>query len=253
MFHTREKILAAPYTYLSYLYDFVMNHVNYKSWARYVAQIINTHGQNIHSIADISCGTGNFCKELLSLGYTVWGCDSCYNMVKMGKQKYDQEYNFYIWCADMQHLSFHKAPDMIVSLYDSMNYFLEPEQWSRCLQNVYSTLKSGGLFVFDVSTLHNSLDVFRNYSQREKSADGSYYRKSHFDKKSALQINYFEIKLNNYPGITFCETHRQRIHPLGEIMEFIQQTQFKILGCYNGFTFTPGDEYAERVHFVLAK
>ncbi len=253
MFRTREKIMADPYSCLSYIYDFVMNHVNYKSWARYIAQIINTHGQNIRAIADISCGTGSFCKELVSLGYTVWGCDSSYNMVKMSKQKYDQEYNLHIWCADMQHLTFRHTPDMIVSLYDSMNYLLEPAQWLQCLQNVYKSLKSGGLFVFDVSTLHNSLNVFQNYSQREKSPIGSYYRKSHFDQKTALQSNYFEIKLNKYPGYTFCEHHRQRIHSLDEIMQFIKQTPLTLLGCYNGFTFTPGDEYAERVHFVLTK
>ncbi len=242
-----------PYSRLSFIYDFVMNHVNYKRWAKFITQIIDRHGQETKTIADISCGTGSLDQELIKYGYNIWACDYSFNMVNMLKRKMGAQNNIHYWCADMSNPVFRKQPDAIISLYDSMNYFLNPEQWLQCLKNVYLSLKQEGLFIFDISTFHNSINVFRNFSQREKTNKGSYYRKSHFDRKRGIQTNYFEIKLADLPEYLFCETHQQRILSLAEVIQFINQTDFHHLGCYNGLTFRPGNEYSERVHFVLKK
>jgi len=253
MLKPRKKVTVTPYSHLSFIYDFVMNHVNYKRWAKYISQILDRHGNNIKSIADISCGTGTLDQELTRYGYSLWACDYSFNMLKMLKAKIGKQNSIFYWCADMSNPVFGKQPDAVISLYDSMNYFLESEQWVRCLNNVYSLLKKDGLFVFDISTFHNSINVFQNFSQQEKSNNGSYYRKSRFDRKKSIQTNYFEIKLKDYPDFIFCETHQQRILSLAEIIQFINQTDFHHLGCYNGLTFRPGNEYSERVHFVLKK
>jgi len=253
MLKPRKKVAVPPYSHLSFIYDFVMNHVNYKRWAEYISQIMDRHGNNIKSIADISCGTGTLDRELSRLGHNIWASDYSFNMLKILKAQMGRQNNTVCWCADMSIPVFNKKPDAIISLYDSMNYFLNPEQWVQCLDNVYSSLKKDGLFVFDISTFHNSINIFQNFSQREKATNGSYYRKSRFDRKKSIQTNYFEIKLENYPEYIFCETHQQRILSLAEVIQFINQTDFSHLGCYNGLTFRPGNEYSERVHFVLKK
>ena len=253
MLKARKKVSVTPYSHLSFIYDFVMNHVNYKKWAKYISQLIDRHGININSIADISCGTGTLDQELKNYGYELWACDYSYNMLKMLKNKLGKQNGIYYWCADMANPVFNKQPDAIISLYDSMNYFLEADQWIECLNKVYSSLKKDGLFIFDISTFHNSLNVFQNFSQREKTNSGSYYRKSRFDRKRAIQTNYFEIKLKDFPDYIFCETHQQRILTLAQVIQFINQTDFHHLGCYNGISFRPGNEYSERVHFVLKK
>jgi len=253
MLKIRKKVIVNPYSHLSFIYDFVMNHVNYKVWAKYISQIINRHGNNIKSIADISCGTGTLGTELVKLGYTVWACDYSFNMLKMLKNNIGNNDNIYYWCADMQRPAFTKRPDTIISIYDSMNYFLKTEQWQQCLENVYLSLPKKGLFIFDISTFHNSMNIFRNFSQRDISNRGSYYRKSRFDRKNAIQTNYFEIKFKEYPDYIFCEKHQQRIISLAEVIQLINQTDFHHLGCYSEFTFNPGNESSERVHFVLKK
>lgn len=244
-----KKITVAPYSALAGIYDFVMNHVDYRRWANYVALIAQKHGDQISHIVDFSCGTGSLCVQLEDLGYQVSGCDSSIDMIKVARQKLDAPF----WCADMRHVAMRTFPDMIVSLYDSMNYLPDELSWRQSLKNAYSVLKPGGLFLFDVSTLHNSIDVFKNYVEKEKSNNAAYLRKSRFDKTQQVQINYFEIRYKKSPENIFCETHKQKIRKIGEIREMIHQTEFEMIGCYSGFSLQPGNEESERVHFVLKK
>jgi len=244
-----KKITVAPYSALAEIYDFVMNHVDYQRWANYVALIAQKHSDHLRSIVDFSCGTGSLCLQLKQLGYEVSGCDSSVEMIRIARQKLDAP----IWCADMRHVATQSSPDLVVSLYDSMNYLPDNFSWLQSLKNAYSVLKSKGLFIFDISTLHNSINVFKKYIEKEKSEKAAYLRKSHFDKNRQLQINYFEIRYKKSPEIIFCETHKQRIRKVQEILEMIRQTDFELVGCYSGFSLQPGSEESERVHFVLKK
>ncbi len=248
----QEKITVPPYSQLAYLYDFVMNHVNYKRWARYISQIAHHHGNGTRTITDISCGTGSLSRELLKLGYHVTGFDYTPEMVSVARRKLKKQPNVQLWCGDMMYPNFTHKPDMIVSLYDSMNYLMKSKQWNLCLENVHSALKPDGLFVFDVSTLQNSLEMFTGFTQKEKNAQGSYVRKSRFDKKEHIQINYFEIRFHKNKTI-YCETHRQKIRSLENVLSIIDQSPFTLSGYYHDFTFNPGSETSERIHFVLRK
>jgi hypothetical protein len=172
-------------------------------------------------------------------------------MVRYAAKKNQGHCDF--WCSDMRALSFKKAPDMIVSLYDSMNYLMTEAHWLRCLSQAFDSLKQDGLFVFDVSTLYNSMTVFRNYREKNRSGKWHYTRESSFDKKSKIQTNSFTIKLSRRPFVRYHENHRQRIRSLVEIRDLIERTPFKLVGCYDDFSFRPGTESAERIHFVLQK
>ena len=231
------------------IYDFVMSHVNYMRWSGYVARLIQRVEKRVEWIHDISCGTGNHCYFLSRLGFRVSGHDASREMVKKATEKVDALF----WCSDMRRFALKKKPDMIVSLYDSMNYLRRTEDWLQCLDSVFSNLPRGGLFLFDVSTLHNSVDIFKNYVDREKGQSGSYVRRSYFEKKTRTQVNEFEIRLKREPDVIFCETHRQTIRPLDEINRIIDFTPFELLGFYGDFTFLPGSEKSERVHFLLQK
>ena len=83
--------------------------------------------------------------------------------------------------------------------------------------------------------------------------NGSYLRKSNFDKKENIQINHFEIRLNEHPKTVFVETHKQRIRSLQEVVDFIEASLFTLIAGFKDFTFQPFDESCERVHFVLQK
>ena len=248
------KKVVQPYSALAPIYDQVMEHVDYEHWASYVHKVLQRFDKKAEWIADISCGTGSCCGHLLELGYRVVGSDSSLSMLKHAYLKAaKQQWNLNVYCADMCRQPLKKQCDAIISLYDSMNYLISDRAWLHCLKDAFTILNPGGLFIFDVSTLRNSMQEFSNYRQKDKVESGAYVRESTFNRESNVQENYFEIKRKDSPGTIFCETHRQVIRPLDEIISFIQLSPFELLGGFKNFTFESFSEISERVHFVLQK
>lgn len=247
-----EKETVAPYSALAPIYDQVMAHVNYERWAAYVHDIIQRFRPDTEWVVDVSCGTGTCLSFLRDYGYRVTGMDSSMAMVKQAAQKSLRQQNRFL-CADLLNVPLSKQPDVVISLYDSMNYLLNASLWRKALLEIYKILHNNGLFVFDVSTVLNSDKDFSKYVHRETFGEGSYFRKSEFEKKEAIQKNYFEIKLKSQPKKIFCENHQQRIRPLKEIVDFIENSPFTFVAGYQEFTFEPFAEDCERVHFVLKK
>ncbi|MBN1542413.1 class I SAM-dependent methyltransferase [candidate division KSB1 bacterium] len=251
---SKERKTVAPYTALAPIYDFVMNHVDYPAWAEYIVRLIRRHNVPVHSLLDISCGTGNFCSSVASRGMPVFGCDGSWEMVHQAVRKAARDHLLALfWCADMTAIASGRSYGCIVSLYDSMNYLLQEWQWRCCFDRVYEVLEPGGLFVFDISTLSNSREFFRRFVQREQNHQARYRRKSYFSEDVKIQNNEFDIQFRNKLDVVYHEHHRQRIRSLDEVEQLIQHTPFQLLSCYEGFTFRQGSDESERVHIVLQK
>jgi len=246
------KNTIPAYEALAAIYDEVMAHVDYEHWAEYIDQLVDKHGSG-RKIYDISCGTGTCCAELYNLGYQVWGSDNSWPMVKQAVKKFNSTpLQNCFFCASMEYPAIRFQPDVIVSLYDSINYLIESAQWMTCLSNVASLLKPGGLFIFDVSTILNSQQDFANLVHKEQTSQGEYVRKSTFNSQTCLQKNVFEIRFRNKKS-GFKETHVQKIRALKEVEQFIKASPLNLVAGYEDFSLTPFSEECERVHFVLIK
>ncbi|MBN1466052.1 class I SAM-dependent methyltransferase [candidate division KSB1 bacterium] len=229
-----------------------MAHVNYKLWATYIHEIVTRFRPESRRIVDLSCGTGTLCLLLAHYGYQVTGMDSSHAMLRQAARKTASAQIRYV-CADLCSLPMAERSDVMISLYDSMNYLMDIPLWNRSLLDIHSCLNDDGLFIFDVSTIYNSCKDFSRYIHRESFADGSYHRKSTFDREKNIQTNYFEIKLAHQPGVLFCEMHRQRIRQLEEIVDIIRRSPFDLVAGYKDFSLAAYSENCERVHFVLKK
>lgn len=249
-----ERIIAAePYSALAQIYDQVMNHVEYDRWARHLIRLTRLHGGAPQTVLDVSCGTGTLCREFQARGFRVLGCDASLPMVKRALAGSGSSSAIPYWCAAMDRVALRTPVGLVLSSYDSMNYLHEPGQWHAVFRQIHSLLEPGGLFIFDISTLRNSQEIFADYVHREKFPEGSYRRTCHFDAGANIQYNYFEIELSGAPGCLYKEVHSQSIRALAEVEDFIAKSPFILLGSYANFTLRPGSEKAERVHFVLRK
>lgn len=259
MFHRRNNdvplqvIDTEPYAVLASIYDQVMNHVDYDHWARHLLRLARLHGVSPRRILDLSCGTGRLCRELAARGYELLACDASLPMLKVAIQNAAQAPPIRFWCASMDRMATKNPVDLVISSYDSMNYLHTPAQWQATLQQAHRILHPGGLFIFDVSTLHNSIEVFADYVHEEQFAEGCYRRESRFALETHLQYNFFEIELSAAPGCLYKEVHVQKIRSLAEIDRFIAASPFICLGRYANFSLRPGSDRADRVHYVLVK
>ncbi len=248
-----EKIVR-PYSRLAEIYDNVMDHVDYEKWAHYIVKIVRTYRLDAKEILDISCGTGSLCFALEKLGYQPYGSDSAYLMVRQAKRNaHIHQKRSRFWCADMSTFRVDKKFELIVSLYDSMNYLIPEEHWLACFKSVSKSLAKNGLFVFDISTVKNSLNYFNSFVHRNKIPQGRYKRQSHFDRENNIQTNIFKIFFHRIPELIFIEEHRQRIRTLQEVVALIERSPLKLVDHYDDFNFQKGSENSDRIHFVLTQ
>ena len=244
---------VTPYSALAEIYDQVMSHVDYARWARHLLRLAKLHGMRPRRVLDISCGTGRLCREFYRKGLDVLGCDASVPMLRVAVANADAAAKTHYWCATMERSAVRGPIDMAISSYDSMNYLHSPDDWLKVLHHINRVLTPGGLFIFDVSTIRNSQEVFAEYSHQEKFFKGSYWRQSLFDPHTCMQYYYFEIELSNNPGCLYKEVHSQTIRTLGEIQSIIAKSAFVFLAHYADFGLRQGSEEADRVHFVLQK
>ena len=241
------------YSKLAQVYDYVMRHVDYVGWAKFVDSVLKMNGIKFGHIIDLSCGTGTFLMELNEYGYKLYGSDVSREMVKQAQSKCSKKgINITLYVGDMRTLRFEKRFDGAVSLFDSINYLRNEEDVLENLVSVASILNDNGIFIFDICTEANSLKNFNQYTEKGEYNNIFYHRKSYYLEYDHLQINDIKI-IDKKTGEHYREIHRQRIYTAEEIKNIVTISPLRLVNMYDGFSFNPPDSQTERIHFVLEK
>lgn len=250
----RKSTQVKPYSQLASIYDYVMRHVDYDRWANYLQRTFQKTEIDIKTVLDISCGTGNLLMRLQAKGFRSFGFDSSRQMATIAHRKAQHAQNIpLIWLANMCRFRLHNPVEAIYCTYDSVNYCPDIITFSALLQSVGSALTVGGIFVFDVSTIRNSKRYFHDYTDRDGADGFEYVRHSHFETSTQTQINEFYIIFQEASKACYYEKHQQHIYSIAELLKAIPRDIFAIVGVYDDFSFRPGSEKSDRVHFVLKR
>ena len=240
---------SPPYEGLAPIYDFVMRHVDYVSWAIHVDTLLRKFGNGPGTLVDLACGTGNVTLQFCKLGYEVSGVDLSAAMVAVAQGKAASiESPVAFSTGDLRRLEGLGPFDAATCLYDSFNYLMTAEDVGAALQSVAGILKPDGIFVFDICTERNSLDHFRDARDAEEGPGFLYTRHSHYDSVRRIQFNSFDI---SYEDRRVRETHEQRIYEVDRMAAMVDASRFELLGAFDGFSMNRGSDRSDRIHFVL--
>lgn len=245
-------IQARPYSRLAPVYDEMMSHVDYRIWADYIEHLFNHFHKQVKSVLDISCGTGSFLVEMAKRGYQATGMDGAPAMLEIAREKLrNLGLQVPVTDGDMRNFEVPHPSDVIVSLYDSINYLLNDSDLDQAFLSAYKALHPGGLFIFDVCTEHNSLQYFSDdYS--EDTIDGIWFsRYSWYRRRDRVQINDFHIK--EHGGHDYQEFHRQRIYSKADLKDCLLRTGFQLEGIFAGYTLKRPGVSTDRIHFIARK
>lgn len=118
-----------------------------ESFAEILLQWIKEQKLSIKNMLDLGCGTGVLCSIMEEHGIQTKGMDLSYGMVAMAKEKYPhipfEQGNMIDWKPE-------RCYDLVTSTCDAINHILEEEDIRKVMQNVYSYLNPGGVFLFDL-------------------------------------------------------------------------------------------------------
>ena len=139
---------------------------------------------------------------------------------------------------------------------DIPNY-LGRRKFTRYLQNSFTSLKKGGLLIFDVSSEYKLKEIMKNETFIFDTEDVFYvwrnrYREYRVNSFVDMDIEFF-IKngLDSYDRINEC----QRMYVLkSEMIEKISEdTGFEILAVRDGYTEKDADPESTRITYVLRR
>lgn len=240
------------------IYDMVMRDVDYASWSKHIERLCKRHRIKVRKILDLACGSGGHAFHLLRMGYHVVGIDASPEMIAQAKRKMIILNLFFpIFQGRMESFDqegIDRDFDLVICLYDSLNYILEDEGVQACFQGVYSHLREGGGFIFDVTTEYNLLENFAGYTFAENFEGYSYIWENHYNLETKIcssRVSVFERKDGQYHK--FVEVHNQRVYPTSSLETWLRKAGFEVLGMYSDTTEEPVRPRAERIHFVARR
>ena len=246
----REKDM---YNRLSDTYDKFIG-IDYDEWIAYIEEIWVKFGSRPHLVLDLACGTGNFTIGLAGKGYDMIGIDNSAEMLSRARDKAgDKPILFSL--QDMRHFELYGTVDACICMVDSINYLLEEDELSAAFGLVYNYLNPGGLFVFDINTLHKFRHVLGENSFSDVSDDDTIVWENYFDEETRINEYMVNIFAARSDGLyeRHEEVHQQRAYEKDDIVQRLTQAGFDVLGVYDTLRFEPPTEESEKIFFVAQK
>ncbi len=100
---------------------------------------------NVVSVADIGCGTGHLSTQLHAGGYSVYGIDSCSQMVDVAKRYSPADLHYHIADASCLPLGEHSIDAVVMRML--LHNLINPAQQRLALEEAYRILKKQGSLV----------------------------------------------------------------------------------------------------------
>jgi len=220
------------YTTFAEYYDNYMSHVNYEDWVDFILSHYNKkNGKSPTKILELACGSANVSSRLVKKGLDVDASDISSKMLKIAS---DKAFAPNLYQHNMLDEIPYKNYDLILLLFDSINYLKDIKQVKIILDNVHNAMSDHGTFIFDITTLKNCENHFNGFLNVEDEEDKTFIHKSDFEQSSGFQtteLTFFKKKGFMYER--FDEKHEQKIFRVSELINCIENSQLKLTGIYN--------------------
>jgi SAM-dependent methyltransferase len=245
------------YERFAYIYDYLMQDVNYDGWLEFVERQSETYAVKGKDILDIACGTGELSLRLAGAGYAVTGVDLSEDMLVIAQQKaLDRNRVLTLFQQDMSKLDLQREYDLITIFCDSLNYLEKEEDVIETFNHVYTHLKQDGLFLFDVHSLYKISQIFMNQTFTLTDDSVSYIwdcfpGEAPNSVEHELTFFVHDEDTDLYEKVE--ELHKQRTYPVLQLTEWLDHAGFEVLNISADFTGqTPADN-SERIFFTCRK
>lgn len=237
---------------LAEYYDELMASVPYRQWVDYVERILSRWYARPHQVLDLCCGTGAVGWELAQRGYEVVGADLSEAMVR---GCYRREPPLRAAVMDAVNLALPgEAFDLVVCLYDSLNYIVEPAALQAAFAEMRRVLRPGGLAVFDMNTAH-ALRIGLFTQSNAGSAERLQYQwRSIWDEARRLcRVDMDYVWLGERGPVSFHETHYERAYEIDEVRGMLSRVGLKPLAVYDAYSFRDPHRMSDRVYYLALR
>lgn len=248
---------SVSYGKFALIYDEFMENAPYDQWVSFTNKVLAQFGkENISSIIDLGCGTGEITYQLAEKGFQLTGVDLSAEMLAIAEQK-QQRYNLQNtirWInMDLRELETATTYDIAISFCDVINYIVDEQEVEQVFNRVFDSLSSGGLFLFDVHS-ERYLRGLTNQTFGEVRDNASYLWFCHEGTEMGMvehDLTFF-IKNDQQLYDRIDEYHTQRTFSIQKYQDILSRCGFDLKCICNDFQTTLSDD-ADRIFFVAEK
>ncbi|MDR0880297.1 MAG: class I SAM-dependent methyltransferase [Clostridioides sp.] len=245
------------YSEFAFVYDELMDEVDYDGWVDYLEQLIANEGVKVQNILELACGTGNITIPLAKKGYDIAGIDISDEMLGVAREKSEEDgIELVLLEQDITELDFDvENLDCVLCACDGFNYITEDRDLEKIFIKAYALLKDGGMFIFDISSHYKLSEVLGDNTYGENREDVTYMWQNFYceeDETVEMELVFF-VKEEDGSYTKFEEFHRQRAYKEGEVADMLANAGFEAVKLFGDFGFEAPSEDAERIFFVCKK
>ena len=238
------------YSSLSKVYDKLMD-VDYTKYIDIVNQELEDR-QNL-LILDLGCGSGSLIGGLLNYGNVI-GVDISEEMLAIASNKFPTANYYALDLLDLENLNI--KFDFIVSAFDVFCYLENFDAFCRGLQGVYSSMKQGAKFIFDIHT-PNKINYLLEHQPFAYEDEEISYIWFTYPTDNELEVESelsFFVKEEQGLYRKLEEFQKQRTYEIEVIKKAILNVGFEIKDYFCDFDRHNKDvDNSERLHFILIK
>ncbi|MGN0328913.1 MAG: class I SAM-dependent DNA methyltransferase [Lachnospira sp.] len=245
------------YTGFAYVYDEYMDNIPYEEWGQYLIQLLKEQNIKPESVlCDLGCGTGTVTRMLDEEGYECIGLDLSEDMLSIASEKmYDEERSIIYSCQDMRDFKLPYKVDAFVSIGDSMNYITSVKDMTEVFKCVEAGLEKGGVFIFDLKTIHFFRDILADNTYAENREDSAFIWDNYYNEEDGNNEYDLAVFIRNEDGSfeRFEENHYQHGFTRDEVKRAVEDAGLRIKAVYDAFTHNEPEDDSERLYYIIEK
>jgi len=207
-------------------------------------------------VLDMACGTGNITLPMAKRGYDMIGLDMSVEMLNIARDKaYEEEQEILFLCQNMCEMELFGTVDAIVCALDGVNYITDYEDLKQLFRLVQNYLNPGGVFIFDINSVHKLKNILGNNTFVNDEQGIFYVWQSEFSEETNIcdfGLTFFEEQEDgSYER--FDEFQQERAYTIGEISSAAEAAGLDVTGVYKPFEFATADDNDERIFFAVSQ
>ncbi|MDE5943535.1 MAG: methyltransferase domain-containing protein [Clostridia bacterium] len=238
--------MANSYSALGRWFEYLNEDCGYEQWSQYLIERLKNLGAGPRGV-DIGCGNGYFTRALIKAGYSAVGVDISPQMLDKAQQlslKEGVRAEFLL--SDITKLKLNFKADFAVAVNDCLNY-VSKDKIKTAFSRVYSCLKKGGVFIFDISSPNKLKNIIGNNLFAEDNDDLTYLWFNKLDgDRVVMDLTFFERQGEKY--LRSDERHIQYIHEEDGICAALKEVGFAVRT--EGHL---GKDKTERINFICTR
>ena len=181
------------------------------------------------------------------------GVDNSMEMLEIAMEKQEKEKTDILYLLqDMREFELYGTVRAVVSVCDSMNYITDEEDLLQVFRLVSNYLDPGGIFIFDLNTVHKYRDILGDATIAENREECSFIWENDFDEEEG--INEYDLTLFEREGELFRrlkETHYQRAYSPEEVRQAAEEAGMEFVALWDAFTREPLRADSDRMYMVF--